>query len=120
MKKVLGIVSEVAKICLNILMGTLCFIKIDHDVAILPNDEGDIIQVDYYYSIYEKLFREDIQFLVYIALAVMAASVALSVVACIAKDNRKVRIASYVIFAVYTVFFIVLLFYTMQVLQYNY
>ena len=119
MRKILFVVLEAVKACLNVLMGALCFIKIDHDIAHLPTAEGGIGQFDYYYSIYDKLFREDLQFLVYIALAVMMASVALSAVTCLVKDNRKIRIASHIIFAVSAIFFLALLFYTMQI-QYNY
>ncbi len=115
MKKIFMVVLEVIKVCLNVLMGALCFIKIDHDVAYIPNAEGGIGHLDYYYSIYDKLFREDLQVLVYLALTVMAISVVLSVALCIVKDNRKMRIASHVIFAVSVLFFLVLLFYAMQI-----
>ena len=115
MKKIFLVVLEVIKACLNVLMGALCFIKIDHDVAYIPNAEGEIGHRDYYYSIYDKLFREDLQVLVYLALAVMAFSVVLSVALCIVKDNRKLRIASHVIFAVSVLFFLVLLLYAMQI-----
>lgn len=113
MKKAL----EVVKICLNLLMGALCFIKIEHDVAVLPNAEGSVGRADYYYSILDKLSGKNLQFLVYIALAVMAASVALSVVAYIAKDNIKIRLTSHVIFVVAAIFFLVLLCYAVLILR---
>ncbi len=119
MRKILSVVLEAAKVFLNVLMGALCFIKIDHDVAHLPNAEGGIGKVDYFYSIYDKLVREELQFLVYLALAVMAISVVLSVFTFLVKDNRKIKIASHIIFAVSALFFLVLLFYTMQI-QYRY
>ena len=111
MKKVLVYVLEGIKACLNALMGALCFVKIEHDVAVYPADGGGTERADYYYSIYDKL---------YIALAVMAASVVLSVVACVAKDNLKIRIASHIIFVVSALFFVVLLIYSTQFLQYMY
>ncbi len=119
MKKAFLFIIEIIKACLNILMGALCFIKIDHDVAHIPNADGGIGRFDYYYSIYDKLLRENQQFLVYIALAVMAVSVVLSVFAVAIKDNRKIRIAGNIIFALSVIFFFVLLFYTMQI-QYGY
>lgn len=115
MKKAILYIFEALKACLNFLMGALCFIKIDHDVAHIPNANGEIGKFDYYYSIYDKLLREDLQFLVYIALTIMAASVALSVVTCVLSDNRKLRIASHIIFALSAIFFLALLFYTMQI-----
>lgn len=115
MKKVFLFVSEAAKSCLNAVMGALYFIKLDHDVAHFPDAEGGIAQRDYYYSIYDKLFSESLQVLVYLSLVVMAVSVVLSVVACIAKDNRKIRIASHIVFAVSALFFLALLFYAMQI-----
>ncbi len=108
MKKAFLFILEALKVCLNVLMGALCFIKIDHDVAHIPNAEGGIGQFDYYYSIYDKLSRENLQFLLYIALAVMMASVALTAVTCIFKDNRKIQIASHTIFAVSAIFFLAL------------
>ena len=120
MRKILSVVLEAVKVCSNVLMGALCFLKIDHDVAYLPNAEGGIEQFDYFYSIYEKLVREELQFLVYLALAVMAISVLLSIFTLLAKDNRKIKIASHIIFAVSALFFLVLLFYAMLILQYNY
>lgn len=119
MKKAFSILSEAVKVCLNVLMGAFCFIKIDHDVADIPNAAGEIVQLRYDYSIYDKLLRENLQFLVYLALAVMAASVVLSIVACVVQDDRKIRIASHVIFALSAVFFLALLFYTGQI-QYGY
>lgn len=120
MKKAIHLILEIGKACGNILMGALCFIRFDHDVAILPNGEGGVEQVNYYYSIYDKLLGANLQFLVYIALAVMAASVALSVMACIARDNRKIRLVSHGIFVVSVLFFLALLFYATQVLRLNY
>ncbi len=40
MRKILSVVLETVKVCLNVLMGALCFLKIEHDVAYLPNAEG--------------------------------------------------------------------------------
>ncbi len=119
MRKILSVVLEAVKVCLNVLMGALCFIKIDHDVAHLPNAEGGIGKIDYFYSIYDKLLREELQFLVYLALAVMAISVLLSILTLLVKDNRKIKIASHIIFSVSALFFLFLLFYTMGI-QYNY
>ena len=50
----------------------------------------------------------------------MAISVLLSIFTLLAKDNRKIKIASHIIFAVSALFFLVLLFYAMLILQYNY
>lgn len=120
MKKVLVYVLEGIKACLNALMGALCFVKIEHDVAVYPAAGGGTRRADYYYSIYDKLSGKNLQFAVYIALAVMAASVVLSVVACVAKDNLKIRIASHIMFVVSALFFVVLLIYSTQFLQYMY
>ena len=120
MKKVFDRVLEIVKACLNAVMGAFCFIRIEHDVAYYPNDGGGVRQVDYYYSIYDKLAGKNQQFLVYIALAVMAASVALSVVSCIATDSRTIRIASHMVFGVSALYFFALLFYATQVLLIGY
>ena len=119
MKIIFSYVLEAGKMCLNVLMGAFCFIKIDHDVAEIPNAAGQIVQSRYDYSIYDKLLREGLPFLVYLALAVMVASVALSVLSCVVKDGPKLKIASHVVFALSAVFFLFLLFYTMQI-QYGY
>lgn len=120
MKKALYLILEVINVCLNILMAALCFIKLDHDVAFLPNESGGVVKADYYYSIYDKLLEKNLQFLVYIALAVMAVAIVLSVVTCVSKGNRKISIASHVASAVSVLFFLVLLFYAMRILQYAY
>ena len=112
MKKAFSFISEAVKMCLNVLMGALCFIKIDHDVAHLPNAEGGIERLDYYYSIYDKLYGKNLQFLVYIALVVMSVSFVMSIVTCVAKDNRKLRIASHVTFLIAAIIFLILLRYS--------
>ena len=119
MKAFFSYVLEAVKMCLNVLMGAFCFIKIDHDVAEIPNAAGEIVQYRYDYSIYDKLLREGLQIFVYLALAVMAASVALSVLSCVIRDGRKLKIASHVVFALSAVCFLALLFYSMQI-QYGY
>ncbi len=118
-KKWLSHIYEIIIMLLNCLMGAFCFIKIDHDVAVLPDSEGGTVQIDYWYSIYDKLLRENLQILVYLALAVMVASVLLSVFTLIAKDNRKLKIANYAVFAVSALFFLVLFFYA-ACIQYCY
>jgi len=118
-KKWLSRVFEGVKILLNCLMGALLFIKIDHDVAVLPSFDGGTVRIDHWYSIYDKLLRENLQGLIYFALTVTATSVLLSIIALIAKDNRKLRIASHAVFAASAIFFLLLLFYTAQI-QYSY
>lgn len=119
-KNVFIYVSESIKALLNVIMAVLCLVKIEHDVAVLPDIEDGTGKIDYYYSVYDKLAGKNLQFIVYIALAVMAASVAFSVVACVFKDNRKIRIAGHAVFAVSALFFIVLLVYSAQFLRYMY
>lgn len=119
MKNFLCRTVEVVKMILNFLMGALYFIKIDHDIAVLPNPEGDLARVDYYYSIFDKLLRENLQFLIWIALAVTAVSVLLSILVCVVKDNQKLKIASHVIFGISASFFLALFCYGMQI-RYNY
>lgn len=116
MKKRINLISETVKIVLNCLIGALYFIKLYSQTAVLPNAEGGIDQVEYWYSIYDKLLRENLQFLVFLALAVTAISVLVSVFTLIAKENnRKRAIASYVVFAASAVFFLVLFLCTAQI-----
>ena len=120
MKKWLNFIIEAVKAGLNVLMGALCFVKLDHEVAYHINPYGDRAKVDYYYSIYDKLAGRNMQFLVFSALAVMAISVALSIVSLIVKGNKKILIISHIVFLAAAIFFLALLIYSMRVLQYDY
>lgn len=120
MKKILNLCFEILKAALNVIMGALCFIKIDRDVALLPDGEGELKNIDRYYSVYDKLSDKNLQFLLYIALAIMVASVALSVVSCFTNDNKNIRIASHVAFAISLLLFVALLIFSMQFLQLSY
>ncbi len=119
-KKLLFRVLEVVKFCLILLMDALFFIEIGHDVDLLPNNEGKLEKVDYYYSIYDKLYGKNLQFLVYIALVVMSVSIVMSIVTCVAKDNRKLRIASHVTFLIAAIIFLILLVYSTLYLKISY
>ncbi len=120
MKKILFRVFEVVKICLNLLMCALFFIKIDRDVVLLPNNEGGLKKVNYYYSVYDKLCDKNLQFLIYIAIAAILVSIVISIVACTTKDNRKLRVASHIIFAISAIIFLVLLILALQYLKISY
>lgn len=102
--------TEVFKIAANGLWTALCFIKIFHDVAILPgeevNGEVDTFRVDHYYSICDKFGRENLVYLLWVTVAAIAASVIISST-IIVKDNKKIRLASHIAFGLSTLLFLV-------------
>lgn len=119
MKKPFHPFFEIVQILVNCLTGALYFIKIDHDVAVLPDSEGGTARFEHWYSIYDKLLRENLQVLIYLALATAVVSVALSVLTATVKGGRKLKTASRVLFAVSVLFFLGLFFFAAQI-QYYY
>ncbi len=101
-------------------MAALCFVKIDRDVAVLPGADDSMKQVERFFSVYDKLIGKNLQFLVYVALVLMASSVAVSLVSCVKKDSKVIAVASHVTFALSALYFVALLIYSMQSLQIAY
>ena len=114
MKRKITLGIEISKIIISCLMIPLYFIPILHDVAHYPrNDESGIqyfVKVDYFYSIYDKLFghMENALPLLGISIAVIAISIAISVLCIVLKKNNKpLLISSHIIFGLSIVLFLI-------------
>ena len=114
MKRTTAIIVEIVKIVINCITVPLYFIKFFCDEAVLPgfNENGEevINRVYYYYSIFDKIDREGIAFLLWGSIAIIIVSIALSFLSITVKDNKALKIASYIVFVVAIVLFFVLLF----------
>ena len=117
------LLSEIVKIIINCAILPLYFIKFYHEVAVLPGFDADgnhiTHRMDHYYSIYYKLDREGLAYLLWLAVAVAIASVAMSLLRIAVKDGKKLKIASNIIFGISVAFFLVLLFISLQI-SYSY
>ena len=118
-KKILLFITEIAKIVVNCVILPLYFIKFYHDKAAFPGSDGDgqfiVVYKDYYYSIFDKLNREEIAFSLWLAVAISALSIILSVLRIVIKDNKVLKIASHILFGISVIFFLVLLYISLQI-----
>ncbi len=113
MKRKSLLIFEICKIILNCLFVPLYFIKIYHDVAAYPgmdeNGQEIFVHVDHFYSVYDKFSRENILFLMWISFVFIIASITLAVCSIVIKDNKRLAVASHVIFGISAFFFLLLL-----------
>lgn len=113
MKRKTVLIFEICKIFVNFLFVPLYFIKIYHSVAALPgigaDEETVVIRKDCFYSVYDKFARENFLPLLFVSFALILVSVTVSVCASAIKDNKKLTVASHVLFGISAVFFLSLL-----------
>ncbi|MDE6586513.1 MAG: hypothetical protein K2K80_07530 [Clostridia bacterium] len=123
MEKNRVLITAISKIVINCIMAVLCFIKIIQEVAVLPgfdeNGEEITAREDYFFSVYEKLSGVGLSFLLWAALAIIVASVILSVLCIVIKDNKKLSIASRIVFGPSICMFLIA-FLTARLIWYNY
>lgn len=104
------IAVEIGKILISCSAACLYFIKIFHEVGMLPGidqfGETVIVQNDYYYSVCDKFFRENLLFLLWLSVAAIASSLVVSVCA-LAKGGKKIRTASHILFAISALLFFI-------------
>ena len=117
------LITEILNIIVNCTVLPLYFIKIFHDVAVHPGFDEDGNQIvgrfDHYYSIYYKLDRENLAFILWAAVVISAVSVLSSVLTIVVKDNKILKVASRILFAISVISFLVLLFISLQI-RYDY
>lgn len=114
MKRKIVLIIEIVKIIINCITVPLYFIKFFCDEAVLPgfNENGEevINRIYYHYSIFDKIDREGIAFLLWGAIAIIVVSITLSILSITIKDKKALKIASHIAFGVAIVLFFVLLF----------
>ena len=113
MKRKPLLIFEICKIILNCLFVPMYFIKIYHEVAVIPgideNGEEILGRFDHYYSVYDKFSRENILFLLLGSAVLIIASVTLAVCSIAIKNNKDLAVASHVIFGISAGVFLLLL-----------
>lgn len=113
MKKKSEIIVEIVKILLNCAMVPLFFIKIFRETAALPghNENGGLTihRINYYYSIFNKLAREGIVFLMWFTIAIIILSMTLSVLNMTIMDSEKFTVASHLVFGLSIILFFIIL-----------
>lgn len=124
MKRRTTIIAEIVKIIINCITIPLYFIKLICEVAVLPGIDENGEQVTgtfyYYYSIFDKVSRAGMSYLVWVAIAIIIVSITLSILSMIFKEKKSLKIASLILFIVAVVIFFVLLFVAKVVLAYAY
>ncbi len=108
MKKTSKRIPEIIKIVLLLPQLPLYFMKIIHEGADIDAVYGSAY-VDYYYSIYDKIAREGLAVLIWLALAIAVVCIFISVLRIIGIDNKKMRITGHILFGLSIVIFFVLL-----------
>lgn len=116
MKKFLSRLPQIVIILLNGLFIALLFIKIYKDTAALPTIDGWIYRIDYFFSIFDRLAREDAAGLVYFSLALLIFSSLYSAATMFLQDNHeKILVGSFIIFGFSALFFFLLFLYTSNI-----
>ncbi|WP_251546515.1 hypothetical protein [Pumilibacter intestinalis] len=114
MKRKTAFIVEIVKIIINCAIVPLYFIKFFCDEAVLPgyNENGEQIigRYYYYYSIFDKINRDGIAYLLWCAIAIIIASITLSILRMTVKESKALKIASHIVFGVAIILFFVLLF----------
>lgn len=113
-KIVIATFAELVKIIIDCITIPLYFIKLFCDKAVLPGFDsvghrGTYTRY-YYYSIFDKIQREGMAFLVWGAVAIIILSIILSVLSMIFKEKKTLKIASHIVFGIAIVLFFVLFF----------
>lgn len=107
------LIAEIVKIAVNVVIVPLYLIKFFKEVAIIPqiDENGEVVlgKSYYYLSLYGEMCRARLEFLFWLALAVIVASIACSALSITVPDSKKTRITSYVLFSISVVIFLVLL-----------
>lgn len=102
MSRKVSYITEACKIFLNCLAVALSFIKIFHEVAVLPGEDANggfiTTSIDYFYSVYDKFSRESLLPFLGVSLALLVASSAASVLSIVIKDGAKLKLASHIVF----------------------
>ena len=113
------LIDEIVKIIINCAILPLYFIKFYHQVAVLPgfDEEGNRVvnEIDHYYSIFYKLDSEGLAALFWIAFILTVASTILSALRIVIKDGKALKIASYAVFALSAILFLVVLYISLQI-----
>ncbi len=71
------------------------FVKLIHEVAVLPTEDGGTVSIDYYYSVYDKFGYAGYAFVVWTMIAIEVASIVLYIfnIACGGKFNKICLVA---------------------------
>ena len=113
-KNKLSFIVEIIKLVINCITLPLLFIPFFHEVAVLPGSiegGGNIThRIDHYYSIYDKIAREGLSTLLWIAVVTIAVSVLFCVLNLVIKNSKTLKITGYVIWGISMILFLVLLF----------
>ena len=115
-------VAEMIKIIVSCITIPLYFINLFRQTAVLPgfSESGErvIYRSYYYYSVFYKINRAGMVYLIWVAIALIAVSITLSVLR-IFNEKKALKIASYVAFGLsITIFFV--LFIIASFIRYKY
>lgn len=104
---------DISKIIIVIISIPFWFVKMIHYVAVLPSydSNGNFITVkqDHYFSIIDNLRDGGNTYLIYIAFGIIVTSLCLSIVKMFKKDNKVIKIASNITFALFIVSLVITL-----------
>lgn len=103
----------ISKIIIVIISIPFWFVKMIHYVAVIPSYDvnGNFIPVkqDHYFSIIDNLRDGGNTYLIYVGFGIIVISLCLSIVKMFKKENKLIKVASNITFALFIVSFIITL-----------
>lgn len=114
MKGKSALICGIVQLVINCILVPLFFIKIFCNIAVLPGVNGDgeaIIGRFYHYqSIFDRFARAGIAHVVWISIAFIGLSTIICGLSMVIRDNKMLKISSYIVFGISIVYFLMLLF----------
>lgn len=107
MKKSIIFISEIV---VDVSLIPFFFIKLFREVGHFPAEgSSDIYEKIFYFSILDNLKAIDYETLVYVGIALILASVFLSSISIISKENKNLRLVAHIFFGFSLILFFILL-----------
>lgn len=107
-------IFPIIKIITNLATIPLFFIKFYHEIAVLPiyDEFGEFTtsKNDLYYSPLDNLIKLDLSILMYISISITVASIVLTIVSLVKRNNKNIKIADNAVYIISICFFLVVLF----------
>ena len=102
------ILKTVKRIIVSLSVIPLSFVKIFHEVGVLPSLDGPPVKSHYYYSVFDNLETYNVGFLVFVLMGVSLLS-AILILHNTWTERKVVRITANLFYFVTVFFFVVLL-----------
>lgn len=102
-------VKSLAKVLLSLIAIPLWFIKILKSVGYLPNQNGDVLKVVYWHSMFENMRDGFSPFWAFVSIFLLVFSAVFNIVAIKFPQSKKINVVANSIFFASIFFFLILL-----------